>query len=222
MTETIEIPDFLTYPKIYNLTDVKELVGQFCYIFKHYPNDGRQLLVMREAGQVCLRLADWRGQEIDPTDKTQLNSQVVGYSSFIVHFMSASSIPKAIFYFSSENGEPRLVDMRLSHNKFCGPGYLNDFIGKMGIPIQEKVGDPVVLKSDVIESIVKKDGIYTHGKYVVKPSKFKLIIRGDDVLPMYGVITNETKAPVRANYDGNDCDKANSNVVTKENKKKGP
>ncbi len=180
MDNIIELPDLLPYPIIQSISDVKELDNKFCYILKHYPNCGIQMLIVRDKGQVCLRLADWNAKDVNPLEKNNaFLEQVVGYSQIISSFMKYAGIPKALYYFSNDLGTARLVDMRLSINKFCG---------KAGVPVQERVGDPIILNKENIDLIMSGSGVYVHNKYIVKPSVFKFIVRGEEVFPMYGNI----------------------------------
>ena len=190
----IELPDPLPYPPLHLITNIPEISGKFCYILKHYLYEGIGLVVTRKAGDVCMRISDWEGNilQIESPGKYQsiIESVMTQYSHKIIVTMKLIGIPRAIFYFSN-NPVPCLVDMRLSANKFCGPGYLADFFGKQGIPIQERVGDPVMLDKEHFEKITQHVGIYSDPRFIVKPSVFKTIIRGDKILPLYG-ITNET------------------------------
>ena len=41
--------------------------------------------------------------------------------------------------------------------------------------------------------LTEAKGDYKYGKFIVKPSSFKTIVRKDVMVPMYGVIDHETK-----------------------------
>lgn len=194
--KVIELPDPLPYPTIRPIQELQELVNKFCYVFRAYPRKGVCLTIVRAEGEVCIRLADWEGKLLSVQDNQSsfIDQIMTEYSRKITTTMRVIGVPRAIFYFSEDNG-PRLVDMRLSINKFCGPGYLADFFGKQDIPTQERIGEPIHLKPEEIKKIATGEGIYTHSSYIVKPSAFKSIIRENNVYPMYGVIDREAKQP---------------------------
>lgn len=187
----MNFPAILPYPAILDVKDVPELATKFCYVFKDYGNSGLTLVIKREAGSVYLKLADWSGKEMKPETVSKDVSQIMTEQSHrIILTMKLIGIPQAIFYFSSNS---LLVDMRLSMNKFCGPGYLGDFFGKQGIPMQERVGEPVFLKSEELGKIRQGQGVYKGQKgFILKPSAFKFMVRNDVILPVYGRVTCET------------------------------
>ena len=132
----IELPDAIPYPKF---LPVQELKGQYCHIFKSYSLTGVSLIIARNAEVMTLRLGDFEGKLINPDKKHPLAEcamLALGYSKTIVEMLKLIGIPKATFYFSSDL---RLVDVMLSLNKYCSPGYLKDFFGKQNIPIQESI-----------------------------------------------------------------------------------
>lgn len=214
--KTIEIPDSLPYPEIYKLSEASEVRDKFCYILKPYPLAGVSLTIVRAEGQVLVRLADWGGKLIDAQEceESPFVKEVMKYGCLIINFMKLSAIPKSQYYFSEDGEVPRLVDMRLSLNKFCGPGYLVDFFGKMNIPIQERVGEPIIANEDKIKQIQNGDGIYTSERYILKPSAFKSIMRGDNLVPLYVVIernkTSETQDTPRDHDDSSGSGSTNS------------
>ena len=197
MKNIIEIPTSLPYPKLCAFDDIKELNKVYCYVIKKYPLSGIGLTVIRQEGNICIRVSDFAGNLLDVSSQNHIynsciNEVMIKYTPRIVLTMKLSGIPKAMFYFANIE-KPILVDMRLSINKFCGPGFLQDIFGKQGIPIQEQIGSPVVLDEEIIEKLCEGHGDYSHGKFIIKPSAFKSIMRGDQLLPMYGVLENEIK-----------------------------
>ena len=166
------IPESLPYPKIYELGQVPELKDKYCYIVKSYPLSGLAIMVYRDNDDLYLRFTDFNGVEADPVEGRLLD--------IIITVMKTANIKQSMFYFS----ENRLVDIRLSLNKFCSPGFIKDIFGKAGIPIQEEIGRPIQLDENNMGLILSGDGEYGCG-IIVKPSTFKSIIR-NDVIPMYG------------------------------------
>jgi len=181
----IEIPECLPYPKITTIQDTPELRNKFCYVVKAYSQQGIIMLVVRQAGEVCIRMFDFDAKMLDLEKDKGCLPQIVEQSPKIVKLMNLIGIPKALLYFSDDSGTPRLVDVRLSLNKFVGPGFLGDFFGKI-VPIQERIGDPLVLSDEVMEMISKCEGVFSQD-VIVKPSAFKTIIRKEEMVPLYGV-----------------------------------
>jgi hypothetical protein len=186
MSKVINIPDVLPYPKLYQLKDIPEFKNKFCYILKSFPDNGLSVLILRDKGDICVRMGDFSGNIIDLNQPNDYVKQVSGFLSKIVTTMRCIAIPKAIFYFSNDNGVARLVDMRLNTNKFCGPGYLYDFFGKQDIPVQVRIGEPIILDDTVISDLLCHQNAYKDN-CVIKPSAFKTIIREDQIVPLYGV-----------------------------------
>ena len=193
MDKTIDIPASKPYPKILSFDQVKQLQNKFCYVIKGYPHRGIGFLVVRQEGNVCIRLSDFDGNLLDPEDlkdyKKSVDTIMTEYSSKIILTMQLIRIPRAMFYIACCD-IPRVVDIQFTLNKFCGPGWLIDFIGKQDIPIQEKIGNPILLDKENIAKIINKQDDYGHGDFIFKPSVFKPMVWGEDVIPMYGRIKN--------------------------------
>jgi hypothetical protein len=169
------IPEILPYPKLLNIREVEELKDRFCYVIEKYPLEGYVLLVYRSEGDVTIRVADWGSNKLEPDeDNTR-------YINNIVTIMSTIKLQQALYYFS----DGKLVDVRISLNKFCGPGFIKDVFGQAKIPIQNDINKPLVINDDFKVS--------SHNNTIIKPSSFKSIVRDDVLLPMYGVIENETE-----------------------------
>lgn len=197
MTNIVTIPDSLPYPKIEPFEKVRELNNKFVYVFKKYNmSEGIGILIKREHEMVCIRLSDFAGNVIQPTGNGVTQSivdEVMNkHSARLSITMRLMGIDHALFYFSNDNGVTRLVDIRF-HGKFCGPGALQDFFGRQGIPIQERVGDPLILNEENLRMIFSASGDYPIGEYIVKPSAFKFMVRNDEMVPLYGVISNAPK-----------------------------
>ena len=78
-----------------------------------------------------------------------------------------------------------LVDLRSSLNKFYGPGMIKDLFSKV-YPTQEVV-KIIALDENVLEAIKRGEGSYK-GNLILKCSKFKTVVRGNDLLPLYARI----------------------------------
>ncbi len=197
MTNLI-LPEPLPYPLIHKLDVIAEIKNKFCYVIEEYPLEGIAMIIVRQHDYIGIRLADFNGKLIDVNDKGHKLYQYIEqimkeYNQRIITTLKLIGIPKVVLYFSADAGIARLVDLRLSINKFCGPGYLHDFFAPQGIPVQNKV-DTVILDEEQIENIQNAKGDYHKGSFFLKPSAFKFIIRDNIIIPLYGAIKHEIKS----------------------------
>lgn len=196
MGETVSLPDILPYPKIRPIDDVKELRGQFVYIIKTYPETGLAVVIHRESDHLFIRMGDFDGNLLDPTTDevaTKIHESRGNVGSVLSRLVATSKligVKQALYYLSNDNGTLRLVDMRVSINKFTGPGYINDFFGKQ-VETQEIVRPGIILNEENLSMLCDKKE-----EYVVKPSRFKFTMEGEQVLPMYGKISDEADSSV--------------------------
>jgi hypothetical protein len=185
----VEIPDLLPYPSILNFDECPELNNKMCFVINRYPLSGVMMMVVRHKmakdNLVTINLADFSGnKEVVSEEQAK---QVMQYSQKIILTMKLTGIPKAIFYFSMTD-KPILVDIRLSQNKFISPGYIIDFYGKQGIPIQESINKPIAMSDDNIKMIKNAVGDYSFGKFILKSSVPNIITKNEQVLPTYALI----------------------------------
>jgi len=187
-----ELPSILSYPKVLDFQNIPEIMGKFVYVIKNYENDGLAIMVKRSDDQVYLTIGDWDGNNIDLTKEHPLEPAVLEfmekYSSQFVTMLSILKIPQVMAYFSVSDYEMKLVDLRLSLNKFCGPGMLHDLFGKI-VPIQEVVKTETIT-DDVAKAIKKGKGSYK-GDLILKCSAFKTVTRGKNLLPLYAKIIRQ-------------------------------
>lgn len=187
-----EIPDILAYPRILKLQEIPEIEGQFVYVIKKYPEDGLAIVIYRNVneGDVYISIGDFDGNPIDLTNKnTPLQAAALDFvthdSSKFVAIMKTAKITKMILYVSVEGNELRLVDLRASLNKFYGPGMIRDLFSKI-YPTQEVV-KTIALDEDTLKAIKRGEGSYK-GNLILKCSKFKTIVRGKELLPLYAKV----------------------------------
>lgn len=184
-----ELPTLLSYPDVPALEAVPELNDKFVYFVRGYPLQGLAVLVARKVEDVYIRIGNWDGQLINPMESEAATNFVKNYSPKLISLMSSAKIPQAIYYLSVNGADVKLVDVRLSLNKFTGPGMLRDLFSKV-IETQE------VLKIDKLTpeamiAIKNNEGSYS-GDLIIKPSAFKTMTRqinGQPVMyPMYGLV----------------------------------
>lgn len=190
---TIDIPASLPYPDIYPINEVNELKDNLCYVIEKYPLRGIGVIVVRKDDNVCIRFSDFHGNILRPDDGKyiQMINKVMDVSvPRIIATMMATRIPKSLYYFSGD--DPVLVDMRASLNKYSSPGFLADIFGKQGVKTQKIIGKPILVNDENLAMLRESKGDYSSGSFILKTVKFKSIMRGDNMLPLYGIVTNET------------------------------
>ncbi len=79
----------------------------------------------------------------------------------------------------------QLVDIRLSLDKFSGPGMVRDLFSKV-IPTQE-VMKVEILDDQSLEAIKNGVGNYS-GDLIIKASTFSTIIRDQELIPSYAIV----------------------------------
>jgi hypothetical protein len=189
---TITIPDSLEYPEILPLKDVPALKNVLCYVIKAYPIDGIGVVITRDDEWLCSRISDFKGNILEPNDakySNMIEHVMTKYIPYIMSLMQCANMDKLLFYFADLD-DPRLVDVRVSFNKFCSPGFVKDIFGKV-VPVQEDICKPIVLNAENMERLCTARGDYSSGNFILKPTAFKTIIRDGKILPLYGVINNE-------------------------------
>ena len=179
--------DFLNYP-IMLLTDDNIIVDKFCYIIKHY-HDGFSCLIERDTtnDNVTIRFGEWDASIIDLNKQHEKLAYITlfcnDYAMKFIEIMKYTSINKMMCYFYiGNNDELILCDIRISYNKFVGPGMLNDMFGKI-IKTQEVIGINTI-SSDILDDIKCKNNGY-NCDIILKPSCFKTTTYNEDIVPLY-------------------------------------
>ena len=180
------IPDLIPYPKIYKISETNEINNLLCFVIEKYCYDGISLIIVREKDTLAMQLSDFNGKQLNDYKSSNVDIIMSNYSGKIVEIMRYTRISQAQYYFScSKNNDPILVDIRVSLFKLCSPGFINDIFGKIGVPQQKICGKPIILNQDNLKMVENKKGDYSHGDFILKPSVFKTIIKGKDVVPLY-------------------------------------
>lgn len=185
------LPDLLAYPEVQKLDDMPEIVDQFVYVIKAYSNKGLAVLMHRSPKDdaIYYRFGDFNGKLLNPTTDKNCKIFLENHAMKFLELMATARIPQAMYYLVVEKGKMRLVDMRVSLNKFAGPGMLRDLYGKI-IDTQE-VLKTIQLNSETIEAIKQGTGTYKGG-LILKTSVFKTITRGTApklaMFPMYAKV----------------------------------
>lgn len=183
-----QLPTLLSYPKILTLDEMPELVGKFVYFVRAYPLNGLAVLIVRQKDDVYMRIGDWDGKIINPMESEAATTFVKKHSQQFIGLMASAKIPQAVFYLSVDKSDFRLVDIRMSLNKFSGPGMVRDLFVKI-IDTQEviKIDN---LTPEVLTAIKNNEGSYT-GDMIIKPSAFKTVDRAKVMYPMYGLVQRQ-------------------------------
>jgi hypothetical protein len=180
------IPVMLPHPEPF--TDTALVSGMLCYVVKYYQNAGISCLISHNKnGEVAVTMGDWNGNILDLTNiKDSLTLIAVDFlksqASRLIAISNAAGVKQAIYYFAIDTGIPVLVDIRLSLNKFLGPGMIRDVFGKT-------YDTQMVLKIDVmseqiLEQINDKAGLFESGA-IIKPSRFRYMEKEDKQIPLY-------------------------------------
>lgn len=189
-----EVPSLLAYPKILSLDDVKdELEGKAVYVVKEYPEEGIGVLIYNESRNneifTATKFGDWDGNLLDPNDRnskyyTHIQNFINSHMIRMINIFKMIGLEQGMLYIScNENSdELLLVDLRLSFNKFAGPGMVNELFSK-SISTQELVMKPLIINDTTRSSITKNNGA------IIKTSTFKTTVRDKEVHPLYGRIS---------------------------------
>lgn len=174
-----DIPTLLAYPKILHLNEVPEIKERLVYIIESYEMNGVTVLLFFRDNKLGLKIGDWDGNEFEHTNiwdatMNRMCGLQESHISNLCHLMDTARINQAQFYFSKTG---LLVDMRTHLNKFAGPGMLRDLCGKL-MPTQNII-DIQTLTDDTISKIDRE--------VILKHSSFKVIVRGDEMIPLYAV-----------------------------------
>lgn len=180
-----QLPALLSYPPVLSLDDIPELAGKFVYFIRAYNLQGLAVLIVRQKEDVFMRIGDWDGKVINPSESEIATTFVKKYSPKFINLMSSAHIPQAIFYLSVNGTNMCLTDIRLSANKFSGPGMVRDLFAKI-VETQETIKIDN-LTPEVMTAIKNNEGSYT-GDFIIKSSAFKTVNRGTTVYPMYGLV----------------------------------
>ena len=182
---TSKVPAMLPHPE--PLSDTALVVGKLCYVVKYYQNVGISCLIAHNDDNVMVAVGDWNGRTIDLADqRDQLYLVAVDFlhtqAKLLVDISNAAGVKQAIYYFALDTGKPVLVDIRLSLNKFVGPGMIRDVFGKT-FDTQEILKIDVVTEQ-LLEQIRNGSGFFDHGA-IIKPSRSRLIEVGNQLVPVY-------------------------------------
>jgi hypothetical protein len=186
------IPAMLSHPE--PLSDTTLVSGMLCYVVKHYQNIGISCLVTHSNNGVAVSMGDWNGQTIDLANTNDSLSLIAidflqNQAKRLIAISNAASVKQAIYYFALDTGTPVLVDIRLSLNKFSGPGMIRDVFGKTFDTQQILKID--VMSEQLLEQISNGVGCYSHG-VIIKPSRFRFMETNNNPIPLYVGITHSS------------------------------
>lgn len=187
---TSKPPALLKYPGLIDIKDAPELKGVMAYVIKAY-DSGISVLVSatQVADGINFRtvIGDWEGHAIDmrvPSEFQVMGLHFLGdhWRRFVEIFRTVG-IPQAQVFLgrTQPGGELVLTDIQIAANKLAGPGMIRDLFSKI-IQVQEVV-KIVTMDNPTIEAIVGGADPFV-GKLIIKPSKFRTVIRRVAV-PLY-------------------------------------
>lgn len=187
---TFELPTLLPYPSILKLEEFPGTKGRFCYIIEHYGHEGISCLIFRDPKEdnIVIQLGDWKGNTFDLGDVKSPQAEISNkflqmYGAKLIELMRHAKIEQALYYITiNSDCNYMLADVRISYNKFLGPGMLRDVFGK--IIETPKVLEIKAIDDDTIKAL--QDGVGTFsGDIILKPSKFQFVDWNGATNPLY-------------------------------------
>jgi hypothetical protein len=169
------------------LIDTTLIAGMLCYVIRYYQNVGISCLITHNNGEVMVSVGDWSGRTIDLIDTKDPLSLIATnflqkHAKRLISISNAAGVKQAIYYFTFDADILTLVDIRLSLNKFLGPGMIRDVFGKVFDTQQILKVDSMT--DQLLDQIKNKSGNYSNG-VIIKPSRFRSIIIKDKPIPLY-------------------------------------
>lgn len=184
-----ELPGILAYPPLLKLVDVPEMKGQYVYVIRGYPDEGFSIVIKRDPKNDRVRVltGDFSGNNIaaDSTLDGRVAELLAEKAPTLIAMLKLVGVQQIILYFAAAVTGLVLVDVRLSLDKFCGPGMVRDLFSKV-LPIQEVV-KIVQLDEPTLADIEAGVGEFA-GPLILKCSMFKTMTRNKDLLPLYAVV----------------------------------
>jgi hypothetical protein len=179
------IPVMLPHPE--PLSDTSFVSGMLCYVVKYYQNVGISCLISRKEGDVAVSMGDWNGNTIDLSNtKDSLSLVAIDFlqhqAKRLITISHAAGVNQAIYYFALDTGIPVLVDIRMSLNKFLGPGMVRDVFGKTFDTQQVLKID--VMSEQLLEQIKNGVGNFSSG-VIIKPSRSRFMEVNGQPTPLY-------------------------------------
>jgi hypothetical protein len=178
------LPSLLSYPTLLTPDEIS-LKGMYCYIIEHYSTNGIAIMIHRD-NNINVVTGDWAGNIIDLSDASNLCSVAREYLdkhlSTLCKIITAIKIRQCIFYVAFCSDVPKLVDLRLSLNKFSSPGMLRDVFGK--VVETQKVIDIQVLDDPTYNAVLSGTKLFS-GDIILKPNRFRTAMAHDIPLPLY-------------------------------------
>lgn len=182
-----ELPTLLPLPRPIPLEEFPGIGGMFCYVIEHYGPTGLALMIKRNGEDVAMTIGDWDGNLVPLDDSAHplfvkatacLNSTAIMAYQVLKHI----KLDQAILYFADLGDRFVLVDVRMSLNKFVGPGMLQDVFGK--VIETQKVICVETLGDTIMDSIVAGRDQFAPS-LMLKPSRFRFATLGSDPIPLY-------------------------------------
>ncbi|MDP6586010.1 MAG: hypothetical protein QF535_15270 [Anaerolineales bacterium] len=175
-----KIPSLLSYPEVAHVDDCAEIRGIFCYIVEAY-KPGFSALVKLRNDESWIAIGDWSGVRVTPKHEGlwEKSAEFLKHSAYpIIQMMRRIRLDQAEFYFAADGS---LVDVQLSLNKFIGPGMLRDVFSAS--TETQKIHEIAVLNDDKLKELSDSDN-----NFIVKPSRYRHYVQGEDILPLYARI----------------------------------
>lgn len=164
-------------PLPYDHTVLKDML---CYIIRGYKwDDGRSVLIHRGKESSLMLIGNTKDEAVDVNVDDKAQELLKSIAPKLYNVMKHIKLPQAQFYFSNDL---KLFDVRISANKFTGPGMLRD-VFSTSVETQE-----VIKITNIDDATVKalSDGKHPYdGELMIKPSRY----READAFPLYMLLT---------------------------------
>ncbi len=170
------LPSVLSYPKIFSISDMPEIIGQFCYVIKAHNLHGIAVVIQINGDDTIIRFGDWDGNH---PPKAYEKAFMEKYCAKFIQLMRSAKIHQLELYISCEGEKMILSDVRVAMDRLASPGYIKDIFGK-AMPSQEIIGSPIVITKEVVDGMVKSGD-----RVILKPSLFKTIVKDGEVHALY-------------------------------------
>ncbi len=145
--------------------DVSLIAGVYCHLLRLY-QPTCSILISRQKGKVGVVMAGTDAKQVDPGSLPEGEQLLVEFFPKLCNLLAAIHLDQAQFYFGGP--ELTLTDVRVSANKFAGPGMLTDVFGRV-------VPTPTQLVVETIDeraaaAITAGSGTYA-GNLSIRPSR---------------------------------------------------
>jgi hypothetical protein len=186
---TSEMPSMMAYPHLFKFGEI-DIQNMFCYVLEHPGKSGLSCIIFRdvENDKVSIQMGDWEGNILDLGDKDNplsdiANKFLAAHGNDLYAMMKTAAVSQAMFYIKfGADMKFNLIDVRLSANKFAGPGFCRDIFGKV-IEFAEVIAIEI-MTDELLKFIEDGNGNFARD-LIIKPSKYRNAMVNGEEWPLY-------------------------------------